>query len=579
MFDWFAANPTFKDIRPQWNNATQTLYNGKQVVEVPVTSISALFFTKVNGVLNVDVYKWNDKKPGDKVFSGNVTVISLQDFTLSAYRYVNGQLQNSGFISLLNSAQSHQSPSDSLNRVQSPGTLININNGSKTLRISFAPKQLTLSNFFIDLGCWISGGRVLYGQVDGCDWGHGSIYSDIGDFLAGMFSGGGDGGGSLFGTYGSGSVGYLSSDGSSVTFTAGGGGMAYLTINNPCNTAPPPWFNAGGSSALSVSASRILRVQDSGDPCGGNYSNTQWVPFVIPPVANVTPQDIISSLLVTDDKFLLNCDSLALLKIAAYQNYGNMYQQVAQFVPSQAVRDRIDSLNSLVVPGDLTSFGIQNLSNASGSVVNSDFFPVKISSLPTGATMASLTEYFRIHMTDFTSGKATFSPYVDSYLNDTQKFNQTGANSVGALVHIRMFNDGTIVESGYQSGVNGTSYKYTTMSSPLDYNHPVSGNREFGVYADPNSPGTYTFYTMGVDRISDWQFAFGNWLAGNVAFNDADQLWSAMQSNMINYINNNGGQAGYYNKKSYVARPNWNVVQAYLNGTITLQQLKQTIGC
>ena len=578
MFDWFAANPTFKDIRPQWNNATQTLYNGKQVVEVPVTSISALFFTKVNGVLNVDVYKWNDKKPGDKVFSGNVTVISLQDFTLSAYRYVNGQLQNSGFISLLNSAQSHQSPSDSLNRVQSPGTLININNGSKTLRISFAPKQLTLSNFFIDLGCWISGGRVLYGQVDGCDWGHGSIYSDIGDFLAGMFSGGGDGGGSLFGTYGSGSVGYLSSDGSSVTFTAGGGGMAYLTINNPCNTAPPPWFNAGGSSALSVSASRILRVQDSGNPCGGNYANTQWVPFVIPPTANATPQDIISSLLVTDDKFLLDCDSLALLKIAAYSSYGDMYQQVASFKPSQAVSDRIISLENQVGSSVFQNFSLQQLQNATGPVVNSDFYPLKITALPTGMDMAGLVEYFRTHLNSFiTPGLASFTPYVDSYINDTQLFNQTGSQSVGSLIHIQMADNGTVVESDYQSNSNTTYYKFSTMSSPLDFNHPVSGNREFGIYADPNNPGQYTFYTMGVDRTSDWMFALVNTF--NTVFNGADKLWLDMQTHMINYINLHGGQANYYKQKSYIARPDYSLVQDYLNGNITLDALKSKIGC
>jgi len=66
---------------------------------------------------------------------------------------------------------------------------------------------------------------------------------------------------------------------------------------------------------------------------------------------------------------------------------------------------------------------------------------------------------------------------------DTNRFNQPGAASVGSLVHINMTNDGTVIESDYQNTANGVYYKYSTMTSPLDLNHPVSGNREYGVYA------------------------------------------------------------------------------------------------
>jgi hypothetical protein len=169
LLDWLAANQALKDVQPQWGKATQTFYNGKQVVEVPVTSISALFFTKENGVLNTDIYKWYDKKPGDKAFSGNITVISLQDFKLSAYAYINGQLQNSGYISLLSPPQSAQASGNAANQLQNSSAAINLNNGSKTRLASLtAPKQRTLANFLIDLGCWISGGSVDPGAVDGC---------------------------------------------------------------------------------------------------------------------------------------------------------------------------------------------------------------------------------------------------------------------------------------------------------------------------------------------------------------------------------------------------------------------------
>jgi hypothetical protein len=84
---------------------------------------------------------------------------------------------------------------------------------------------------------------------------------------------------------------------------------------------------------------------------------------------------------------------------------------------------------------------------------------------------------------------------------------------------------------------------------------------------------------MGVDRISDWTFAFGNVVVPGAIFSGADRLWNSMQGNMINYINAHGGHAEFYGKKSYIARPDYNLVQDYLDGKITLPQLKAKIGC
>lgn len=39
-----------------------------------------------------------------------------------------------------------------------------------------------------------------------------------------------------------------------------------------------------------------------------------------------------------------------------------------------------------------------------------------------------------------------------------------------------------------------------------DFEHPVAGNRRFGIYSDPDRPGEFVFYTMGVDRIWDRGF-------------------------------------------------------------------------
>jgi hypothetical protein len=282
----------------------------------------------------------------------------------------------------------------------------------------------------------------------------------------------------------------------------------------------------------------------------------------------------LDDVLKADENFLLDCDSLNLLETRAYQSYGSMYQQVAQFSPSQAVMDRINSLQGLSSLS-FDTFNIQNLNDAFGPVVNSDFFPVRINQMPTGMTPASLLEYFRTQM--LTSNQNGFSPYNYGPINDSYLFNQPGSASIGALVHIDLLADGTVIESDYRTSANAASFKFSTMTSPYDGNHPVAGNREFGVYADQTRPNEFTFYIMGVDRTNDWMYGTMN--SFDTGFYLADALWTSMQQQMINYINSHGGQAGFYSNKHTIARPDWNAVKDYLQGDIDLQTLKQRLGC
>ena len=65
---------------------------------------------------------------------------------------------------------------------------------------------------------------------------------------------------------------------------------------------------------------------------------------------------------------------------------------------------------------------------------------------------------------------------------------------------------GTVVESGYTDQFDPVTnsiydrFTFSTMHTPNDGDHPVSGNRRFGIYNDPN--GGYTFYVGGLDGIS-----------------------------------------------------------------------------
>jgi hypothetical protein len=53
MLAWVSATFQGTQLQPYWNKAIQSVVNGNHVVEVPTSADAALFFTKVNGALNV----------------------------------------------------------------------------------------------------------------------------------------------------------------------------------------------------------------------------------------------------------------------------------------------------------------------------------------------------------------------------------------------------------------------------------------------------------------------------------------------------------------------------------------------
>lgn len=147
--------------------------------------------------------------------------------------------------------------------------------------------------------------------------------------------------------------------------------------------------------------------------------------------------------------------------------------------------------------------------------------------------------------------------------------------------------DGSVVEAGYNHVVDGSyqSHYFTvsTMETITDFEHPVAGNRRWGIFSDPDHLGEFDFYTMGVDRIWDQAFSFGDWVKERATkksgFDDADKLWSSLQSKMIKFISDNGGSASFYSTPKIVARPKWNDVEDYLKGCIDFPALKLKLGC
>jgi hypothetical protein len=291
----------------------------------------------------------------------------------------------------------------------------------------------------------------------------------------------------------------------------------------------------------------------------------------------------LDSMLQANPFALEPCDSLTLMD---FTTYGSMYQNVAQFTPPQYVKDRIDSIRGVANNWFVDNFYLTNVDNANGTVVNCDFFPVRITQLPPGATPAALLEYFRKNINLFidSSLDVNFSAYNDlAGFSDTLRYNANDTNSTGALIHIDMDNDGSVIQSGYFHNNNNQNHQFTftTMATPLDLSHPVAGNRVFGIYksTDPLHPNDYVFYTMGVDRTNDWVMDVGNYVFNG--FGKADALWKSVQKNMINFINDplNGGHAEYYSRPQIIARPKWDSVKEFLFKQIDLATLKIRLGC
>jgi len=281
---------------------------------------------------------------------------------------------------------------------------------------------------------------------------------------------------------------------------------------------------------------------------------------------------------------LLPCDELRKI-----ERFGLMFQNVGSFKLPQALKNRIDSINNLFPFGNNSPLSMyqQTLENADGTVVNCDFYPIVINSLPNGFTAKSLLEYFRLNINLFSEPVCTFEPYKFNFFSnsfaDTGRWYSPYESSAGAIVHLDIAgNDGSVILSRYRNQIGTTgnyenhNFIFSTLNSPLDFSHPVAGNREFGIYNTPDNPNQYFFYTMGVDRINN---RYLDLFFSRTVFNGGDSLWTNAQREMIEFINQNGGSASLGNPLNIKARIDYSVIEMFLRKDIDFETLKLRLGC
>lgn len=251
------------------------------------------------------------------------------------------------------------------------------------------------------------------------------------------------------------------------------------------------------------------------------------------------------------------------------------WQTVAQHNIPQSVKDKLQNIKNQT--SWWSNWQITDLDDGASSRINMDVFPVQISSLPNKPnttqkyTPEEFFNFFRLNLNLFAE---KFTPIVDSYygINDLNLWNSS--NPLGALLHIEIpIDNGTVICSGF----GPKAWVFSTIKAPMsmgyDGIHPVSGNRLFGYYVDPNDNKMY-IYTRGVDRVSQIATNFpnlANYLIEEGTFIGADKLWKGMQDKLSYYINSNGGNANKLPEKTY--RPNYVKVRKYLKGQAPISSL------
>lgn len=180
------------------------------------------------------------------------------------------------------------------------------------------------------------------------------------------------------------------------------------------------------------------------------------------------------------------------------------WQPIAQFKIPTSVQNKINDLDESILNPATASWSVEDINNAEGAVVNMDYFPVTISKFPkkpdgTTYTAPEFFQYFRKNFNSFLDQNITqFGPY-----NAAENAIWLSPNPLGAVmrfdipVNAIISQDGTVICSDSQE----SSWIFTTLKSPRDWDHPVSGHRKFGY--EKNTDGSFTFYTRGVDRVTE----------------------------------------------------------------------------
>lgn len=235
------------------------------------------------------------------------------------------------------------------------------------------------------------------------------------------------------------------------------------------------------------------------------------------------------------------------------------WNHLVSFRPPAAMQA---SLNARFGLGGTPARVVHAIEDARGPI-SLDHYPVRVEALPsdgsTTMTAEQLLELVRRNLNLFVDGSpdgCSFDP-ADPAIDTAAwlpPFLPTA--SPGAVISIDMYASGINVDDGsvVLSEVSTDHWIFSTIWTPEDGGHPVSGNREFGFA--PSSAEEVIFYTRGADRTTSVADALGE----ATVFGAAHQLWLSFQRRLAAYVNSNGGRATA--EQASATRYDWPTVKA-----------------
>lgn len=212
--------------------------------------------------------------------------------------------------------------------------------------------------------------------------------------------------------------------------------------------------------------------------------------------------------------------------------------------PSDALQKKVIQLNT-GAPGN---WHFHHIESAWGQV-NLDWYAVEIDLMPRrmpGDPPGTDRPVGRVELLQYIRRNLVVTDaIVNSLFSKFEAYDATEgvawagapADALGALIHIGIpGNSGTVMVTRSEDD----NWTFSTVKSPRDQDHPVSGNRRFAIMVADDGK-TYLF-TLGSDRCTDYRIASSPLLIEPVWF-FADKLWKSFQQKAADLVGSLGGIA------------------------------------
>lgn len=268
----------------------------------------------------------------------------------------------------------------------------------------------------------------------------------------------------------------------------------------------------------------FFQLYNIGDSVGGDIAHDFQLP------QGTTAQFKIAGLLspvVVEFCVLTDWDDLISFRAAEDIQRGLLCRSVILYAEPDALETYTERVDSAYV---------HKLEEAWGNI-SIDYYEVRFSELPERFSGAGeLLEYMRPDLNDYIDRRySEFFPYSQVYTG-TRVGNDDNWNSsspLDAILSIRIPGErGSVVTTAHVLGQEHAYWRFSTIWIGGDWEHPVSGNREFGV--KQIDADTWAFYTRGADRTTTLLHYAGS----SLVWSGADELWKSLQDEVDAFLRN-----------------------------------------